>query len=131
MSYLDTFTLAYLECAYWADLRDDEGESIDDQYDLDDLAPESFLTALHTCAEFVWANLGSLYEITRLKGGDRNEDEAAAQCGHDLWLTRNHHGAGFWDRGYGAVGDDLTRAAHPYGEGYLYVGDDGRVYLDN
>lgn len=32
------------------------------------------------------------------------------QAGHDFWLTRNGHGAGFWDRGLGDAGDTLTRA---------------------
>lgn len=32
--------------------------------------------------------------------------------GHDYVLTAGHHGAGFWDRGYGVAGDRLTEAAH-------------------
>ena len=51
------------------------------------------------------------------------------QAGHDFWLTRNHHGAGFWDRGLGEVGERLTDAAHAYGSSDLYVGDDGKVYV--
>ena len=27
---------------------------------------------------------------------------------YDYWLTRNHHGSGFWDRSLGPVGDRLT-----------------------
>jgi hypothetical protein len=58
-----------------------------------------------------------------------------AQIGHDFWLTRNRHGAGFWDRFAGGVGADygraLTDTAHPYGESHLYVGDDlETVYVD-
>lgn len=34
------------------------------------------------------------------------------QVGHDLWLTAQHHGTGFWDRGLGTVGDRLTELAH-------------------
>ena len=38
---------------------------------------------------------------------------SAEQCGHDLVLTANHHGTGFWDRGLpGDAGDKLTEAAH-------------------
>ena len=51
------------------------------------------------------------------------------QDGHDFWLTRNGHGAGFWDRGLGDVGDRLTDIAHGFGECDLYAGDDGRVYV--
>lgn len=46
------------------------------------------------------------------------------QHGHDFALTRNGHGAGFWDRGYGAVGDRLTEAAQAYGE-HSVLTDDG------
>ena len=34
----------------------------------------------------------------------------SAQCGHDLVLTANGHGAGFWDSGLGEAGDKLTEA---------------------
>jgi hypothetical protein len=29
------------------------------------------------------------------------------QAGIDFWLTRNRHGAGYWDRGLGITGDKL------------------------
>jgi hypothetical protein len=55
------------------------------------------------------------------------------QVGHDFMLTRNGHGAGFWDRGLGAVGDRLSEGARPYGEFMLYVaerpGGDGDLFL--
>ena len=47
--------------------------------------------------------------------------------GHDFWLTRNGHGAGFWDRGLGELGDRLTGLAKPYGTVDLYITDDGKV----
>ena len=50
------------------------------------------------------------------------------QNGHDFWLTRNHHGAGFWDRGYGEAGEKLTALSHGYGSYSLYVGDDKKIY---
>ena len=52
----------------------------------------------------------------------------AEQIGHDFWLTRNGHGAGFWDRGLGERGDWLTAQCKPYGEADVYVGDDGSVH---
>ena len=51
------------------------------------------------------------------------------QIGHDLWLTRNGHGAGFWDRGLGAQGDSLTAICEALGGVDSYVGDDGLLYL--
>lgn len=49
---------------------------------------------------------------------------------HDFWLTRNRHGAGFWDGDYEkADGEKLTELAHSFGEINLYVGDDGKIYM--
>lgn len=50
----------------------------------------------------------------------------AEQFGHDFSLTRNRHGAGFWDRGYGALGSWLTTLAHAMGDASLY----GEILLD-
>lgn len=51
------------------------------------------------------------------------------QIGHDFWLTRNGHGAGFWDRGLGERGRRLTDACRPYGKVDLYLGDDGFLHI--
>ena len=45
----------------------------------------------------------------------RGTDDSRA--GHDFWLTRNRHGAGYWDGDYPEpAGSTLTAAAHVYGE---------------
>jgi hypothetical protein len=59
---------------------------------------------------------------------DASDNWTAEQAGHDFWLTRNRHGAGFWDRGHGAEGADLTQHAKSFGDCDLYVGDDGGIY---
>ncbi len=115
---LDTFTCAYLECALWSS-TDDDGEPFDTNYDITDIAEESINAAIETCREFQSAH-AALLEQT---------DASPSQHGHDFWLTRNGHGAGFWDRGYGEVGDKLTDAAHAYGSSDVYLGDDGNIYL--
>ena len=44
-----------------------------------------------------------------------------SQMGHDLYLTRCGHGAGFWDRGLNELGDRLTQAAESIGnDEHLY-----------
>ena len=45
----------------------------------------------------------------------------------ESWLTRNRHGAGFWDRGLGRVGDILTEVAHSFGEAYLMPNGRGKL----
>ena len=52
------------------------------------------------------------------------------QVAHDFWLTRNRHGAGFWDGDYEEeAGKKLTEIAHSFGEVHPYVGDDGKIYI--
>lgn len=51
------------------------------------------------------------------------------QIGHDFALTRNWHGAGFWDRGDGDIGDILTAASKVLGGADAYLGDDGLIYI--
>jgi hypothetical protein len=51
-----------------------------------------------------------------------------SHAGHDFWLSRNGHGTGFWDRGFGAVGDSLDAHAETFGTFDLYLGDDDMVH---
>jgi hypothetical protein len=48
-------------------------------------------------------------------------------AGIDYALTRNGHGAGYWDRGLGMLGEALTQMARPYGSRYLMVSLDGSI----
>ena len=45
------------------------------------------------------------------------------QAGHDFALTRNGHGAGFWDHGAGGAGDALTESAESFGEFNIEITD--------
>lgn len=56
--------------------------------------------------------------------------------GHDFVLTRDHAGAGFWDRPElepGSIGQRLTEAVQKRNEidDCLYVDDDGVAHIDN
>lgn len=52
-------------------------------------------------------------------------------CPHDFSLTRNRHGAGFWDRPWHTKeeGEHLTRICHDMKEADLYIGDDSKLYF--
>jgi hypothetical protein len=113
---IERITHAYIVCALWAS-TDDEGNPMDDRYEPSDVALGSLQSAMSDITDFVEANRELL--------GDMDDE----RIGHDFWLTRNHHGAGFWDRGLGERGNQLTAAAHVYGSSDCYVGDNGKVYL--
>jgi hypothetical protein len=112
---VDETIAAYVECALWSS-TDDGGSPMDDTYGPDDIDPDSLAEMRADVVAFCQAEAVDL--------GDMDPE----QVGHDFWLTRNRHGAGFWDRGLGERGKRLTDAAHVYGESDLYVGDDGMVY---
>lgn len=137
---LDTFTRAYIEALFFT-----EGESLDDErmsqnpqdaarlvVGFADLAPETLATIAADCARFWAENAADL--ATAGEAG-----YSMYQCGHDFWLTRNGHGAGFWDRPalacYSVVGDvrtlgdRLSDACKSFGEVSACLGDGGKVYL--
>ena len=53
------------------------------------------------------------------------------QLGHDLYLSEADHGAGFWDRGLGELGETLHNATeHNNLASRLYVDDDNKIRVD-
>lgn len=52
------------------------------------------------------------------------------QLGMDIWLTRNRHGAGFFDHNYEHE-KELTNAAQNLKEVDLYIGDDNKLHFSN
>ncbi len=115
----DVVLISYVECALWSS-TDVEGEPLDDIYTRDDLADSALASMREDVVDFLDSLERDAVDVSSLDD---------SQLGHDFWLTRNHHGAGFWDRGLGPLGDDLSKRAHAYGSSDLYVGDDGKVYV--
>lgn len=115
MNSLDTFTKQYIATALWSS-TDDNDEPLDKDHDVKHIAPETLAKMVADCAKFQTENADDI--------GERDE-----RAGHDFWLTRNGHGAGFWDGDYPEeIGKRLTEASKVYGEFNLYVGDDGLIY---
>lgn len=110
---IDKVVAAYLECAIWLGITEDETPYDDAGFKVDNIDPESRQQAREDCARFCRENESDLL-LSEL------DDE---QIGHDFWLTRNGHGAGFWSRVDGIIGDRLSEACEKIGEAYLW--DDG------
>lgn len=49
--------------------------------------------------------------------------------GQDFALTRQGHGAGFWDRGEGERGEALTKIAKSFGELHLWYDTDSNTVM--
>lgn len=100
---LSEFAQGYIQAMFWtseargvsteewqADEDHDEG-SIPGDVGFADLAPNALAAILTDCADFERDNAAMLADALERGYG-------AERAGHDFWLTRNHHGAGFWDR---------------------------------
>lgn len=117
---IDDFLKGYLHAIEWLLPEDDPKPT--------GFSPELIERAQRDCEDFK-SRAGGLLdayraELTPMAG--YTVDECA---GHDFWLTRNGHGAGFWDRGFDKLGDDLTKVAKQFHEISAYTGDDGLVYI--
>ena len=90
---------------------------MDDNYGADDLAPETLNEMREDALDFMQESMEDIWENISL-------------AGHDFWLTRNRHGAGFWEKGDWPedAGQRLTKSSEAFGEYNLYVGDDGKIY---
>jgi hypothetical protein len=119
---LDEFTHGYLETALWAETdqsNDQGGSPLDENYDIEDFSQESLEQAIEDCKKFQEENAALLTGLD------------LSVAGHDFWLTRNGHGAGFWDGDYPKdIGDKLTEASKKFGNIYPVVGDDGKLHLE-
>lgn len=126
---LIAFVNGYTECALWSssDQTDDQGGTPLDEAGFE-LAAETVERFTNDCREFMAANEADLSAYANVRDFDPSKGSVESYAGHDFWLTRNGHGAGFWDRGLGELGERLTESAHAAGTCDLYVGDDGLIY---
>lgn len=126
---MDEFLKGYLICALWSsndESTPDGGNPLDQNYGIEDISEEAMAKMKADCEKFVRLN-GSLLTEENFVG--RREGSLMGYAGHDFWLTRNHHGAGFWDGDWAEeIGQKLTDSAHDFEEVDLYVGDDGKIY---
>lgn len=128
-SDLERMVYGYLSTAVWLATSGEESYHLtkalghtsgeftidpDDMVKLLDL--RTIVEAVHECYDFCTDLDDELAELD------------AEQVGHDFYLTRNGHGAGFWDRGLGEVGDRLSDAAKVYGETSIEILYEGRYY---
>jgi hypothetical protein len=121
-----SFTLSYIEAMLWStndESNEQGGDPLDDNYGPLDISVETMRAILRDCRKFYSDNHDDIMEFDGSRSG-------IEQAGHDFWLTREGHGTGFWDRdGWSEPGRSrLTKASEAFGEVWLYVGDDGRIY---
>lgn len=119
----DNFYNSYIACMMWASSLDAEQPGLS----TDDLAPELIAQARADCDAFYAANAEAINCDDAPNANDGTGCDGMA--GHDFWLTRCGHGAGFWDGHWPEpYATQLDNASKAFGNVDLYVGDDGKVY---
>ncbi len=114
---MDTFTKAYTEAALWLamDGASEELDTVDARGREAGIDAETLKRIEEDCADF-----------QESAGDCINTD--LVRAGHDFLLTRNRHGAGFWDGDWADdVGKRMTELSHPYGDFTLVVNADGTI----
>lgn len=121
-------TVLYSEC-------DDHGVPLDANYFVKDLAEESLKKLYGEYQQFIsvvekkitekigekWDCIDDFYDLAQ---------PALNQTECDYILTRNRHGAGFWDGNWcESVSEILTDAAQAQSEFDVYVSDDQKIYF--
>jgi hypothetical protein len=105
---IDEILNSYLETALWAETSDEnelEGKTIEE------IDENSKQQAISDIKKFV--------ETATKTASDELSQYDAKSLGHNLWLSRNGHGAGFFD-------ENIARSMKPVD---IYLGDDGKVYI--
>ncbi|OHT67783.1 hypothetical protein [Mycobacteroides chelonae] len=129
-SNFDDVVIGYLEAQLWAGLdlgREDEygnNPPLDEHYDRSDIAEEYIDNLRVEIRDVVAAHPLAVRMYLSQRKFDASDGSASEHFGHDLYLTRERHGAGFWDRGLGELGTYLSRIAHDLGSAEL-LWDDG------
>lgn len=115
--------------------HDHYDQPLDDNYSIADFDEESLKKLYSEYQQFIsvveekitekigenWDCIDDFYDL---------QQPALNQTEHDYVLTRNRHGAGFWDGDWSSeVSKILTDAARSQYEFTAYVGDDERIYL--
>lgn len=127
---LQEFTAGYIAALLWSstDIADEYENEIThlDDYELSTAGADSCRA---DCRAFFQANAADIHAAAEVYPA-REEHGGYSLAGHDFALTRNGHGAGFWDGDLpDDLGERLTAASKKAGEVFPYLGDDGAVYL--
>tara|TARA_R100001530_G_scaffold106025_1_gene74048 strand:- start:761 stop:1126 length:366 start_codon:yes stop_codon:yes gene_type:complete len=112
MTALENFTKATIEALYFTETGDLDQPTSDAK-----LSPDNLAHLQADCASF-WYRFGGYVETAECNRGDGSHSKAS-QAGHDFWLTRQGHGAGFWDGDWSEPFAKLLSAGSEcYGEFY-------------
>lgn len=117
---MDDFVIGYLNTALWAET--DGERPLDENYSIGDFNEDAIKKSIKDCLKFKILNEVDL-DIAE-------QGFSASRNGHDFWLSRNGHGAGFFARPDGfhsrrSIWKALQESAQKFGEVYILLENDG------
>jgi hypothetical protein len=118
----------YVTCMLWSSLdtsgpEQGNDDHLDMNYTISDLSEDARKCVKEDVEHFI-----QLTQHLFDKSEHEYDDE---QIGHNFWLTRNYHGAGFWDGRCPDIGDELTTICHKFfPELHPYVSDSRQVEIN-
>ena len=120
----DQFVQLYLTAVLFGEPCSDEedGESLDQCYTLEDFTPEALERATADCDAFLQATEKSGFLLL--------QTEYAEQAAYDFYFTSRRHGTGFWDKPE-VYGRQDAEILNKIAEDFLcpdYYGADGKIY---
>ena len=123
---LSEFTKAYIATALWSSSASGVSEGDDyetlDAFGMHDIDAATLAVMVADCEKFQADNAADLADENCLRCGP--DYGPAGHAGHDFWLTRNGHGAGFWDGDWQEpAATRLTAAAEAFGDFHFWVKD--------
>ena len=117
---MQAFYQSFAVTLLWAHTDEQDGH-LDDRYTPAHFTEQTAAGLRAECDRFVQANLVDLTAVSGVKG------YSWELAGHDFALSRNGHGAGYFDRDLGEAGARLQAASEAFGRAEAYVGDDGLI----
>lgn len=127
---LSPFVRAYLVTALWSS-TDDAGNPLDADFSVADFSPDALARAVADSEAFQAANADTIAAAISEGVTCGPDFGPEGRAGHDFWLSRNGHGAGFFDGDWPEpYGDKLQDAARAFGELNPYVDENGQVSFD-
>lgn len=132
----EEFISGYIHCGLWADAvpycaSEEERENIEfGGLEGETIADDVRGKVAEDCIAFIDYNLKDLALYCAERTYDAGQGSVSEYAGHDFCLTRGGHGAGFWDRGLGELGERLSEAARAYGSPLeLWQDSDGIIQV--
>jgi len=123
------FIRGYVEALLWTGTSEDPLPLDQAGYTCADFTEEAMRAIRRDCEDFLASQSDLIRQCEGLGEYGQLSDQWSPWelAGHDLLLTRQGHGTGFWDRGLGELGEALSEAARAYGDTYVWETGDGSL----